>query len=49
LLDYALKAYSLAMELNPQLDYNFQKARIYGEQGNIEQMYESYLKLISEG
>jgi tetratricopeptide (TPR) repeat protein len=49
LLDYALKAYSIAMERNPQLDYNFQKARIYGEQGNIEQMYESYLKLISEG
>jgi len=49
LLDYAIKAYSLAMEVNPQLDYNFQKARIYGEQGNIEQMYESYLKLISEG
>jgi tetratricopeptide (TPR) repeat protein len=49
LLDYAIKAYSLAMELNPQLDYNFQKARIYGEQGNIEQMYASYLKLISEG
>ncbi|MBC8769082.1 tetratricopeptide repeat protein [Arenibacter sp. BSSL-BM3] len=49
LLDYAIKAYSLAMEINPQLDYNFQKARIYGEQGNIEQMYDSYLKLISEG
>ncbi len=49
LLDYAIKAYSLAMELNPQLDYNFQKARIYGEQGNIEEMYDSYLKLISEG
>ena len=49
LLDYAIKAYSLAMELNPELDYNFQKARIYGEQGNIEQMYDSYLKLISEG
>jgi tetratricopeptide (TPR) repeat protein len=49
LLDYAIKAYSLAMEFNPLLDYNFQKARIYGEQGNIEQMYESYLKLISEG
>ncbi|MCK0144493.1 tetratricopeptide repeat protein [Arenibacter sp. F26102] len=49
LLDYAIKAYSLAMELNPKLDYNFQKARIYGEKGDIEQMYDSYLKLISEG
>lgn len=49
LLEYAIKAYSKAMELNPQLDYNFQLARIYGEQGNIEKMYESYLELISRG
>lgn len=49
LLDYALKAYSRAMELNPQLDYNFQMARIYGEQGDIERMYNSYLELISAG
>jgi tetratricopeptide (TPR) repeat protein len=37
------------MELNPQLDYNFQMARIYGEQGNIEKMYDSYLELINRG
>lgn len=49
LLDYALRAYSRSMELNPQLDYNFQMARIYGEQGNIERMYESYLELIRGG
>ncbi|MDO6817779.1 tetratricopeptide repeat protein [Zobellia sp. 1_MG-2023] len=49
LLDEALKAYTRAMELNPQLDYNYQMARIYGEQGNIEKMYVSYLRLISEG
>ncbi|MGB5459055.1 MAG: tetratricopeptide repeat protein [Eudoraea sp.] len=49
LLDYALRAYSKAMELNPQLDYNFQMARIYGEQGDIERMYNSYLELISAG
>jgi tetratricopeptide (TPR) repeat protein len=49
LLDYALKAYSRAMELNPQLDYNFQMARIYGEQGDIERMYGAYLELISAG
>ncbi|MDO6810112.1 tetratricopeptide repeat protein [Zobellia galactanivorans] len=49
LLDEALKAYNKAMELNPQLDYNYQMARIYGEQGNIEKMYVSYLNLISEG
>lgn len=49
LLDYAVKAYALAMELNPQLDYNFQLARIYGEQGNIEKMYQSYLQILAEG
>ncbi|WP_072989823.1 tetratricopeptide repeat protein [Pseudozobellia thermophila] len=49
LLDWALRAYSMAMELNPRLDYNYQMARIYGEQGNIEKMYVSYLKLLSEG
>ena len=49
LLEEALQAYSKAMELNPQLDYNYQMARVYGEQGDVEKMYISYLKLISEG
>ncbi|WP_446050840.1 tetratricopeptide repeat protein [Zobellia laminariae] len=49
LLDEALTAYTKAMELNPQLDFNYQMARIYGEQGDIEKMYVSYLTLISEG
>lgn len=49
LLDYSSKAFLKAMQLNPQLDYNFQLARIYGEQGEIAKMYASYLKLISEG
>ncbi len=49
LLDYALKAYSRAMELNPKLDYNYQLARIYGEQGNIDKMYNSYLNLLING
>lgn len=49
LLDYALKAFTKAMFLNPKLDYNFQMARIYGEQGDIDKMYGSYLTLISNG
>ena len=48
LLDYAIQAYSRAMELNPKLDYNFQMARIYGEQGDIDKMYRSYINLIIE-
>jgi len=49
LLDYAIQAYTKAMELKPDLNYDFQLARIYGEQGNIAKMYQSYLNLIWEG
>jgi len=49
LLDYAIKAYTKGMELNPQMDLNFQLARIYGEKGDIEKMYQSYLTLLKEG
>ncbi len=49
LLDYALRAYSRAMSLNPQLDYNYQMARIYGEKGDIEKMYQSFLELLLNG
>ena len=49
LLDYAIQAYTKAMELKPDLNYDFQLARIYGEQGDIAKMYQSYLNLIWEG
>ena len=49
LLDQAVQAYSRAMELSPRLNYNFQLARIYGEKGDIEKMYQSYLDLIQSG
>lgn len=49
LLDLAVKAFENAMQLNPGLDYNYQLARIYGEQGNVEAMYSAYLNLLSEG
>ena len=49
LLEYALRAYERAMVLNPQLDYNFQMAQIYGEQGDIEKMFASYLDLLNNG
>ena len=49
LLDEAIAAYTRAMQLKPELNYDFQLARIYGEQGNIEKMFSSYLKLIYEG
>ncbi|MEP2239914.1 MAG: tetratricopeptide repeat protein [Maribacter sp.] len=49
LLDLAIKAFKNSMELNPALNFNFQMARIYGEQGNVEAMYNSYLNLVIDG
>ena len=49
LLDYAEKAFIKGMEKNPELDFNFPLARIYGEQGKIEEMYLAYLALIRNG
>ncbi|NKI30822.1 tetratricopeptide repeat protein [Croceivirga thetidis] len=49
LLDEAIQAYTRAMTLKPELNYNFQLARIYGEQGEIEKMYQSYLQLVYDG
>ena len=49
LLDRAVSAYQKAMELNPKMDYSFQLARIYGEQGNVDKMYRAYLNLMRNG
>ncbi|WP_370478918.1 tetratricopeptide repeat protein [Tamlana flava] len=43
LLDEAVLAYEKAMVLNPDYNFNVQLAQIYGEQGNIEKMFNSYL------
>ncbi|MCM8570990.1 tetratricopeptide repeat protein [Gramella jeungdoensis] len=48
LLDYAAKAYERAMDLNTDRNYNLQLARIYGEQGKIEEMFSNYLDLIED-
>ncbi|MDT0690787.1 tetratricopeptide repeat protein [Salegentibacter sp. F188] len=46
LLDFASKAYVRAMELNPEMNFNLQLARLYGEQGKTEEMFRNYLDLI---
>jgi tetratricopeptide (TPR) repeat protein len=46
LLEEALIAYKKGMELNPDLNFNMQIARIYGEQGNIELLFSNYLDYI---
>ncbi|MGJ8591703.1 MAG: tetratricopeptide repeat protein [Aquaticitalea sp.] len=46
LLDEAIVAYKKAMELNPNLNFNIQLAQIYGEQGNVEDMFSNYIDYI---
>lgn len=46
LLDYAAEAYEKGMALNSDQNFNLQLARIYGEQGKTEEMFENYLGLI---
>ncbi|AXG69381.1 tetratricopeptide repeat protein [Kordia sp. SMS9] len=46
LLDYALRVYKYAMEENPNYNFLNNIARIYGEKGDIEKMFSSYLDLI---
>ncbi len=48
LLDYALKAYQRAMELNTKLNYDAYVAFIYGEKGEVENMFGSYLNMIDK-
>ncbi len=46
LLEEAVEVYETAMELDGSRDYSPQLARIYGEQGKLEKMFETYLNLL---
>lgn len=46
LLDEAIVCYVKAMTLNPDFNFNLQLAQIYGEQGNIEKMFNKYLDFV---
>lgn len=46
LLEEAERAFKKGMELNPKLNFNYDLAYIYGEQGDLEKMYNTYLDLI---
>ena len=48
LLDYAVRAYQIGIKFNPEMKYNLPLARIYGEQGKLEEMFGSYLDLIEK-
>tara|TARA_R110002072_G_scaffold235697_1_gene393300 strand:+ start:14674 stop:16416 length:1743 start_codon:yes stop_codon:yes gene_type:complete len=46
LLDLAVSAYEKGASLDENLNFDSQLARIYGEQGELEKMFDSYLSII---
>lgn len=47
LLDEAIQVYDKGKILTPDKNYSIQLARIYGDQGNIEKMFENYIEYIA--
>ena len=43
LVDYALKSYQLALDLEPKFNFNFQMALLYGQKGDTDMMIEKFL------
>ena len=43
LIDYALKAYQTAIKIEPQFNFNYQMAQLYGQLGNTEMMIATFL------
>ena len=48
LLEEAVSTFEKAMTLSDKVDFNSQLAQIYGEQGKLEKMFNSYLNLIEK-
>ena len=46
LLNEAVIAYEKAMKINPDYNFNIQLAQIYGEQGDVEKMFTSYINFV---
>jgi tetratricopeptide (TPR) repeat protein len=47
LLEQAIRAYKKGQVLNPEKNYSIQLARIYGDQGDIEKMFDNYMDYIA--
>jgi len=45
-LDYAIAAYEESMKGNDKLNFDYQIAALYGQQGNSEEMFKKYLSII---
>ena len=43
----ALNAYEKGEELNPQMNFDYQKALLYGELGEIQKMYGMYVEMVA--
>jgi len=48
LYKYALEAYKKVMKINPKANYNLQIAGIYGDKGDIEGMFNSFLNMVAK-
>ncbi|MFI2743005.1 tetratricopeptide repeat protein [Zhouia sp. PK063] len=47
-LSLAIEAYKKGMQLNPKFNFNYNIAKLYGEQGNVAKMFSAYLDLLAE-
>ena len=48
LLEYAIRAYKFGIQQSPENKYELPLARIYGEKGNFEEMFSTYLDLMGK-
>jgi len=46
LLDQAIEVYKIAMAANPKKNYTVQLANLYGQQGKLEEMFDTYITMI---
>jgi tetratricopeptide (TPR) repeat protein len=44
LIDYALQSYEIALEIDPNMNFNFQMAVLYGQKGETDKMIEKFLE-----
>jgi tetratricopeptide (TPR) repeat protein len=44
LIDYALQSYEIALEIDPNLNFNFQMAVLYGQNGQTDKMIKKFLE-----
>lgn len=44
LIDYALQSYQIALEIDPKMNFNYQMAVLYGQNGQTDKMIEKFLE-----